>query len=95
VSPAERPRLRAHARVRREGGAVLLVGPERALRLDESAARVVALLDGRRTLAELAAALGAPADELTAFLEALRQRGLLSTSDGEGGATSVTADAVN
>jgi pyrroloquinoline quinone biosynthesis protein E len=78
VNEAARPRLRAHARLRRDGEALLLVGPERALRLNESAARVVALLDGTRTLAELAAALGAPPADLTSFLEALRLRGLVA-----------------
>lgn len=87
MNEAARPRLRAHARLRRDGEALLLVGPERALRLNESAARVVALLDGRRTLAELAAALGAPPADLTSFLEALRQRGLVADASTAAAAT--------
>lgn len=61
----------------------LLLMPERAVRLDGAGGGVLRLCDGRRTVAEIVAALGetypdAPlADEVPAFLERIRSEGWL------------------
>jgi pyrroloquinoline-quinone synthase/pyrroloquinoline quinone biosynthesis protein D len=77
-------RLR-HARLRRRGEDLLLLGPERGLVLRGSAPAVLALVDGQRSLAaivsELARAHGAPAAvierDVVALFEALARRHLL------------------
>src|SRR5205823_2606535 len=66
-------------------GKPFLLYPERGLELSDSAARIVALCDGARSIAaiadELAAASGAPRErietEVIDFLRALDDRGLL------------------
>jgi pyrroloquinoline quinone biosynthesis protein D len=83
----DRPQLAAKVRVQidRVGGGPLLLYPEGVLVLNPSAAAVVALCDGSRTVGEIAAALAeryaAPADilaaDVTAFVGRLRDRGLL------------------
>jgi coenzyme PQQ biosynthesis protein PqqD len=52
--------LRKKARLvtRARTGRALLVYPERALELNDSAAEIVRLLDGTRSVSEIAAALG-------------------------------------
>lgn len=78
------PRLR-HARLRRRGGDLLLLGPERGLVLGGSAPAVLALVDGRRTVAAIVEALAAGHDagaerierDVVALLAALARRHLL------------------
>jgi coenzyme PQQ biosynthesis protein PqqD len=89
ISPESRPRLAAKARVRldpRSGKQVLLY-PERGLVLDETAAEIVGLCRGEKTVAaivdDLAARHGQEArDRIEAdvlgFLRALEDRGLLA-----------------
>jgi coenzyme PQQ biosynthesis protein PqqD len=83
-----RPRLAPRARVRldRLSGRKLLLYPERGLALGATAAEVVALLDGQRTVAAIvdtvaAAHSAAPRAvverDVLAFLEALAARALL------------------
>ena len=57
-----RPRLSPHALLREdaagsEGGALLVVLPERAVRISESGREILTLCDGARTAAGVAAAL--------------------------------------
>ncbi len=74
---AERPRLAAHARLAedRARGGVVILGLDRAIRLDERAERVVRLCDGSRTvlaIAErLAEAHGAAPEAVAADVRAL------------------------
>ena len=88
----KRPRLARRARVRwdEREGKHLLVYPERGLLLNAVAARIVALVDGNRTVPELVAALladfpdapGARVEgETRAFLQSLADRGLLAEGD--------------
>jgi len=83
-----RPSLASRARVRfdRRSGRHILLYPERGLLLTETAAEIVGLLDGRRTIAAivdaLVAAHGAGARaaierDVLAFLDALAARALL------------------
>ena len=87
LGPDARPTLPRGVRVAQDrvrGGSVLLA-PERALRLDETGRAVLAEIDGRRTLGEIAEALAArydaPADRVLAdadrFLSALWARRML------------------
>ena len=65
----------------------LLLIPEGAVRLNETAAQVLELCDGRRSLEDIAASLstrydGADvADDVRELLEALRERGLVLDAD--------------
>ena len=87
IEPGSRVRLAAKARLQRDRltGRPFLLYPERGLELSDSAARIVALGDGERTVAaivdELAAASGEPREriesEVLSFLRALDDRGLL------------------
>jgi len=87
IGPASRVRLAAKARVQadRLTGKAFLLYPERGLELSDSAARIVALCDGARTVGaiadELAVASGEPRErietEVIDFLRALDDRGLL------------------
>lgn len=74
-----RPRLASKARLRwdRHDKKYLLLYPERGLVLNETASSVVRLLDGEKTIAAIARELGGSDDEIIAFLERLRARGLL------------------
>jgi coenzyme PQQ biosynthesis protein PqqD len=87
IGPASRVRLAPKARLQRDrvSGKLFLLYPERGLELSDSAARIVALCDGERTVAavvdELTAASGEPREriesEVLSFLGALADRGLL------------------
>ena len=87
ISAESRLRLAAKARLRfdRKSSRYMLLYPERGLELSDSAARIVALCDGERTVAaivdELSAASGEPREriesEVLSFLRALDVRGLL------------------
>jgi len=88
LDPQARPRLARRARLRWDPRARrhLLLYPERGLELDDNAAAIVHLCDGTRRIAEIAGELhrAHPHDELarierdvTAFLDALRSRGLI------------------
>jgi pyrroloquinoline quinone biosynthesis protein D len=87
IGPASQVRLAAKARVQRDRltGKPFLLYPERGLELSDSAARIVALCDGNRTVGaiadELVAASGEPRErietEVIDFLRALDDRGLL------------------
>jgi coenzyme PQQ biosynthesis protein PqqD len=87
IEAASRVRLAPKARLQRDRvtGRAFLLYPERGLDLSESAARIVALCHGDRTVAaivdELAAASGEPRErietEVIDFLRALEARGLL------------------
>jgi coenzyme PQQ biosynthesis protein PqqD len=87
IAPASRVRLAPKARLQRDRvtGKLFLLYPERGLELSDSAARIVGLCDGERTVAsvvdELTAASGEPRErivsEVLSFLGALAERGLL------------------
>jgi coenzyme PQQ biosynthesis protein PqqD len=83
-----RPSLvpRARLRLDRRSGRHLLLYPERGLLLTETAAEIVGLLDGRRTVAAIVDALAAAhgddaraaiEHDVFAFLDALAARALL------------------
>jgi pyrroloquinoline quinone biosynthesis protein D len=89
---AWRPRLSPKARLRRDrlDGRCLLVFPEAALVLNESARRILELCDGKHTLDDIVAVVGrsyrqTPAETIAGdvrdFLERLRQRGLLEAAE--------------
>ncbi len=67
---------KAKLRVDRLTGETLLLYPEHGLLLNESAAAIVRLCDGRE-VRDIAAALDAPLSDVLALLEALAERGLL------------------
>ncbi|UJR83225.1 pyrroloquinoline quinone biosynthesis peptide chaperone PqqD [Sandaracinus amylolyticus] len=81
-----RPRLARKARLRRDPitGEPLLVAPERGLLLSPTAARIVGLCDGERTLAAIIDVLARGHDrdrvarDVHVFLDALTQRGLMT-----------------
>jgi pyrroloquinoline quinone biosynthesis protein D len=77
--PTSRPRLAAKARLRwdKREAKYLLLYPERGLLLNDSAGAIVRLVDGRRTVEEIAGELHAPAEDVVAFLERLSERGLV------------------
>jgi coenzyme PQQ biosynthesis protein PqqD len=88
IQRGSRVRLAPRARLQRDrlSGKPFLLYPERGLELSDSAARIVALCDGARTVAAIAdelaaAASGAPREriesEVIDFLRALDDRGLL------------------
>jgi coenzyme PQQ biosynthesis protein PqqD len=87
IGPASRVRLAPKARLQRDrvSGKLFVLYPERGLELSDSAARIVALCDGNRTVSavvdELTAASGEPREriesEVLSFLGALADRGLL------------------
>ena len=87
IAGGSRVRLAPKARLQRDrvSGKQFLLYPERGLELSDSAARIVALCAGDRTVAaivdELAAASGEPRErietEVIDFLRALDDRGLL------------------
>ena len=87
-------RLRAKARLVRRPvtGAALLLYPERALELNESAAQIVELIDGRRSVDEIAGELERRHPEedpahlrrsVARFIDALAARALLEPTLGE------------
>jgi pyrroloquinoline quinone biosynthesis protein D len=77
--PTSRPRLSAKARLRWDAreAKYLLLYPERGLLLNDSAGAILRLVDGRRTVGEIAGELAAPPAEIVAFLERLSERGLV------------------
>lgn len=82
------PKLAAHVRrqLDRLTGAPMLLHPEGAVELSETAGAIVGLCDGVRTTAEIAARLAAEYDapaeilrtDVEACVGALRERGLLA-----------------
>ena len=90
-----RPRLARKARLRwdRKASRHVLLYPERGLVLNETAAQIVLLCDGARSLAQIAGELAARYQrdpggleaELLFYLGSLEQRGLLELSPVEGG----------
>jgi pyrroloquinoline quinone biosynthesis protein D len=88
-----RPSLARSARLRfdRLRGSYLLLAPERGLRLNASAAAILMLCDGRRSVLQIAQGL-VPAEsepsvlqqvtlDVATLVEQLAQRGLLKVSD--------------
>jgi pyrroloquinoline quinone biosynthesis protein D len=83
----EAPAFERGVRMRREpDGTAMLLIPEGIVRLNESAAAALELVDGRRTITEIAAALGrgsfdVPAerieDDVQALFDRLRKRHLV------------------
>jgi hypothetical protein len=73
-----RPRLSRKARAHKDrlSGRTLLLYPEHGLVLNDSAAAIVALCDGR-SIAEIAGTLAAPLADVLAFLATLGERGLV------------------
>lgn len=80
VSADSRPQLARKARLRtdRLTGETLLLYPEHGLVLNESAAAILRLCDGRPASA-IASELGAPLSDVLELLDALRERGLVRT----------------
>ena len=84
LAPGARPRLPRSARVQFDDvrRRPVLLYPEGAVFLNETGAAILALCDGRRTVADIAAELGAryQADvlaDVTAYLERLAERELV------------------
>lgn len=86
IGPDSRPRLARQARLRVDDarGERLLLYPERALRLNATAAAIVELCRGELDVAAMAARLReacggreAIEEDVLAFLRALEERGLL------------------
>lgn len=67
---------KAKLRTDRLTGETLLLYPEHGLVLNQSAAAIVRLCDGRE-VAEIAAALDAPLSDVVALLQTLASRGLV------------------
>ncbi|HEY7155862.1 MAG TPA: pyrroloquinoline quinone biosynthesis peptide chaperone PqqD, partial [Gemmataceae bacterium] len=94
LGPQIRPCLARKARVGKDhvSGAPLLLYPEGVLWLNATAAAIIGLCDGRRTLAEVVAELGRRygvaqevlRGEVDEFLGRLRQCGLLRSSSERG-----------
>ena len=88
IPPSSRPALSGKARLRfdRASGGYLLLYPERGLALNPTAASILKLCDGQRTVDAIVGELqkdyaGRPASELQKdvleFLEEMEKRGLL------------------
>ena len=87
VDPTFVPRLAKKARLRfdRHSGKHMIMYPERGLALNDSAAAIAKRCDGTRTVGEIAIELAAEAgaersaveQDVLAFVEMLRQKGLL------------------
>jgi pyrroloquinoline quinone biosynthesis protein D len=79
MTGASCPRLARKARLRPDppSGRTLLLFPEHGLELNDSAAAILALCDGRPA-AEIARTLAAPLDDVLAFLDRLGERGLVT-----------------
>jgi pyrroloquinoline quinone biosynthesis protein D len=89
VTPSSRPKLARRARVRVDavGGGHVLLAPERGFRLNASAAAILLLCDGQRSLLEIATLL-APTErraevllDVEALVTQLQSRGLLSVME--------------
>ena len=87
--PSARPVLARRARLRfdRLSGQHVLLAPERGFRLNESAAAILRLCDGQRSLRQIAEQLAPPEQEprvladVLAMLERLESQGLLRASE--------------
>ncbi|WP_291298721.1 pyrroloquinoline quinone biosynthesis peptide chaperone PqqD [Elioraea sp.] len=87
MAPDAKPRLAPRARLRedRQTGKLLLLYPEAGLALNATAGATLALCNGARTVAEIAATLAerfgrdtdAVVAEITPFLDTLVSRGLV------------------
>jgi pyrroloquinoline quinone biosynthesis protein D len=84
LSATSRPQLRKFARVQFDDvrGRTVLQYPEGAMFLNDTAAEILALCDGRRTIADIAGALREKydadvTDDVTAYLSALADRELV------------------
>ncbi|MEV7687597.1 pyrroloquinoline quinone biosynthesis peptide chaperone PqqD [Streptomyces bungoensis] len=89
VSGSDRPRLAAHVRLTfsRARQRMVLLHPETVVVLNGSGAAILELCDGRHTVAEIEAELGAryetvPDDEVRQFLARLVARRWVELSDG-------------
>ncbi|MEV6833080.1 pyrroloquinoline quinone biosynthesis peptide chaperone PqqD [Streptomyces sp. NPDC051133] len=89
VDGSDRPRLAAHVRLTfcRTRQRKVLLHPETVVVLNGSGAAILELCDGRRTVAEIVAELGAryetvPDDEVRRFLARLVARRWVVLSDG-------------
>ncbi|MGH9886681.1 MAG: PqqD family peptide modification chaperone [bacterium] len=80
LSADSRPRLARKARLREDriAGQTLLLYPEHGLVLNPSAAAIVRLCDGR-SVQDIASELSAPLDDVLELLDALSDRGLVTT----------------
>jgi coenzyme PQQ biosynthesis protein PqqD len=80
LSAESRPRLARKARLRedRVAGQTLLLYPEHGLVLNPSAAAIVRLCDGR-SVRDIASELSAPLNDVLELLDALSDRGLVTT----------------
>jgi coenzyme PQQ biosynthesis protein PqqD len=77
--PSSRPRLAPKARLRfdQREQKYLLLYPERGLLLNDSAGAIVRLVDGQRSVEEIASELSAPQADVIELLERLAGRGLV------------------
>ncbi|WAL68573.1 pyrroloquinoline quinone biosynthesis peptide chaperone PqqD [Amycolatopsis cynarae] len=89
VSGSDRPRLARHVRLAfcRTRQRRILLHPETVVVLNDSGADILELCDGRRTVAEIVAELGAryqavPDDEVRQFLTRLVARRCVELADG-------------
>jgi pyrroloquinoline quinone biosynthesis protein D len=89
VSTSDRPRLARHVRLTysRARRRHVLLHPETVVVLNSSGADILQLCDGRRTVAEIVAELGAryqrvSGDEVRQFLTGLAARRCLELTDG-------------
>jgi pyrroloquinoline quinone biosynthesis protein D len=78
MNASSRPRLARKARLRRDpiDGRLVLLAPERGLVLNDSAASIVELCDGRQVV-EIARMLDAPLADVIELCAALAARGLV------------------
>ncbi len=87
MTPTDRPKLAKKARIRvdRVEGKTVLLSPERGLALNPSGARILALCDGVRSVAEIARAIASETNadaraieaDAVAFLGEIEARGLV------------------
>jgi pyrroloquinoline quinone biosynthesis protein D len=89
VSDADRPRLARHVRLTfcRTRQRKILLHPETVVVLNDTGADILALCDGRHTVAEIVTELGAryqrvPDDEVRQFLTRLLARRWVELTDG-------------
>jgi coenzyme PQQ biosynthesis protein PqqD len=89
VTPSDRPALARRARVRfdKVSGGHVLLAPERGFRLNESAAAILLLCDGQRSLLQIAEQL-APSpcvdqvlNDVLKLVEQLYVRGLVTVTE--------------
>jgi pyrroloquinoline quinone biosynthesis protein D len=89
MTPSGRPALARRARLRfdRVGSGHVLLAPERGFRLNESAAAILRLCDGQRSLLQIAERLAPPRQEaqvladVLALAKELQGRGLLIVTE--------------